>query len=90
MASRGTIRRILRGVAALKISSSLAVVGAIAGEFAGATKGLGYVIMTSSAHIETPALFSAIFASAAAGIVLFYIIAAAGRVVVFWQEGNTE
>jgi NitT/TauT family transport system permease protein len=75
---------------ALKISSSLAVVGAIVGEFVGATKGLGYVIMISSAHIETPALFSAIFASAGAGIVLFYAVAAAERVVVFWQEASSE
>jgi NitT/TauT family transport system permease protein len=75
---------------ALKISSSLAVVGAIVGEFVGATKGLGYVIMISSAHIETPALFSAIFASAGAGIALFYTVAAAERVVVFWQEESGE
>jgi NitT/TauT family transport system permease protein len=71
---------------ALKISSSLAVVGAIVGEFVGATQGLGYVIMISSAHIETPALFSAIFASAGAGIVLFYAVATAERFIVFWQE----
>jgi NitT/TauT family transport system permease protein len=75
---------------ALKISSSLAVVGAIVGEFVGATKGLGYVIMISSAHIETPALFSAIFASAGAGIVLFYTVAALERIVVFWQEASSE
>jgi NitT/TauT family transport system permease protein len=75
---------------ALKISSSLAVVGAIVGEFVGATKGLGYVIMISSAHIETPELFSAIFASACAGIVLFYTVAAAERFVVFWQEASAE
>lgn len=75
---------------ALKISSSLAVVGAIVGEFVGATKGLGYLIMISSAHIETPTLFSAIFASASAGIVLFYVIGAAERFVVFWQEASSE
>jgi NitT/TauT family transport system permease protein len=75
---------------ALKISSSLAVVGAIVGEFVGATQGLGYLIMISSAHIETPALFSAIFASAAAGIVLFYAIGAAERLVVFWHQADVE
>jgi NitT/TauT family transport system permease protein len=75
---------------ALKISSSLAVVGAIVGEFVGATKGLGYLIMISSAHIETPTLFSAIFASAAAGIVLFYAVSAVERFVVFWQEASAE
>jgi NitT/TauT family transport system permease protein len=75
---------------ALKISSSLAVVGAIVGEFVGATKGLGYLIMVSSAHLETPSLFSAIFASAAAGIVLFYAIEFGERLVVFWQPSGVE
>ena len=36
---------------ALKISSSLAVIGAIVGEFVGATQGLGYLIIISSAHL---------------------------------------
>lgn len=59
---------------ALKISSSLAIVGAIVGEFVGATQGLGYMIMVSSAHLDTDKLFSAIFAAAFAGIVLFQAI----------------
>jgi len=49
---------------ALKISSSLAIVGAIVGEFVGATQGLGYLIMVSSAHLETATLFAAIAAAA--------------------------
>src|SRR6202023_1469268 len=69
---------------ALKISSSLAVVGAIVGEFVGATQGLGYLIIVSSAHLETATLFSAIAAAAVAGIAMFYIISAAERRIVFW------
>jgi len=76
--------------AALKISSSLAVVGAIVGEFVGATQGLGYLIMVSSSHLETDVLFSAIFASAVSGIVLFQLIAWCERRVVFWQRQDTE
>ncbi len=45
---------------ALKISSSLAIVGAVVGEFVGATHGLGYLIMVSSSHLDTDILFSAI------------------------------
>ena len=59
---------------ALKISSSLAIVGAIVGEFVGATQGLGYLIMISSAHLETATLFAAISAAALAGIAMFYVI----------------
>jgi NitT/TauT family transport system permease protein len=75
---------------ALKISSSLAIVGAIVGEFVGATQGLGYLIMVSSAHLETATLFAAIAAAAMAGIVMFYIIGWTEEHVIFWHSGNME
>ncbi|MHB8270869.1 ABC transporter permease [Bradyrhizobium sp.] len=75
---------------ALKISSSLAIVGAIVGEFVGATQGLGYLIMVSSAHLETATLFAAIAAAALAGITMFYIIGWTEERVVFWHSGNME
>jgi NitT/TauT family transport system permease protein len=75
---------------ALKISSSLAVIGAIVGEFVGATQGLGYLIIISSAHLETATLFSAIFAAALAGIAMFYVIGFAERRVVFLSSIEAE
>jgi NitT/TauT family transport system permease protein len=75
---------------ALKISSSLAIVGAIVGEFVGATQGLGYLIMVSSAHLETATLFAAIAAAALAGIILFYVIGWTEARVIFWHSGNME
>ena len=75
---------------ALKISSSLAVVGAIVGEFVGATQGLGYLIIISSAHLETATLFSAIFAAALAGITMFYAISWTERRLIFWSSGDAE
>ena len=75
---------------ALKISSSLAVIGAIVGEFVGATQGLGYLIIISSAHLETATLFSAIIAAAFAGITMFYLIGFAERRLIFWSSGEAE
>jgi NitT/TauT family transport system permease protein len=75
---------------ALKISSSLAVIGAIVGEFVGATQGLGYLIIISSAHLETPTLFSAIIAAAFAGIAMFYAIGWTERKLIFWSSGDAE
>jgi NitT/TauT family transport system permease protein len=75
---------------ALKISSSLAVIGAIVGEFVGATQGLGYLIIISSAHLETATLFSAIIAAAFAGIAMFYVIGFAERRLIFWSSGEAE
>lgn len=73
-------------MSALKISSSLAIVGAIVGEFVGANKGLGYVVLTSSYHMDTPIMFSAIFASALCGLVLFWTISLLERKLIFWQR----
>jgi NitT/TauT family transport system permease protein len=75
---------------ALKISSSLAIVGAIVGEFVGATQGLGYLIMISSAHLATATLFAAIAAAALAGITLFYVIGWTEERVIFWHSGTME
>jgi NitT/TauT family transport system permease protein len=75
---------------ALKISSSLAIVGAIVGEFVGATRGLGYLIMVSSSHLDTDILFSAIFASALSGIILFQVLSWLERRVVFWEKADVE
>lgn len=73
---------------AFKISSSLAIVGAIVGEFVGATRGLGYLIMISSSHLDTDILFTAIFAAAAAGILLFHLIGLLEQRLIFWHRAE--
>ena len=60
---------------ALKISSALAVVGAIVGELTGAPRGIGFVILISSYNIDTPKLFAAIIAASVAGILFFGLVA---------------
>ncbi len=75
---------------ALKISSSLAIVGAIVGEFVGAEHGLGYLIVISSAHLETAIVFQAIAAAATIGIALFYAIELLEKRVVYWANVETE
>jgi NitT/TauT family transport system permease protein len=73
----------------LKISTSLAVVGAIVGEFVGASRGLGYVVLVSSYHMETPTMFAAVFCAAAIGLSMFWIVGAAERRIVFWQRSDS-
>lgn len=69
---------------ALKISTSLAIVGAIVGEFVGANRGIGYLILISSYHLETVKMFSAVIAAALSGILFFSVIAFLERRLVFW------
>jgi len=65
--------------AALRISSTLAVIGAIVGEFAGADRGLGYFIVISSHRLNTVDTFVGIVLSAFLGIAAFYIVVAIER-----------
>ena len=71
--------------AALKVSSSLAIVGAIVGEFVGANRGIGYLILVSSYHLETVRMFAALVMSALAGIILYVVISYLDRKLVFWE-----
>jgi NitT/TauT family transport system permease protein len=73
-------------MSALKISTSLAVVGAIVGEFVGSNEGLGYVVLVSSYHMDTPAMFSAILAAALSGLLLFWTISWLEKKLIFWQR----
>ncbi|EKE05259.1 MAG: hypothetical protein ACD_19C00379G0001 [uncultured bacterium] len=70
--------------AALKISSSLAVVGALVGEFIGANKGLGFLIISNYYTLNTPYVFSSIIISSLIGILFYYAIHFVEKRVVTW------
>ena len=70
---------------ALKIATSLAVVGALIGEFTGATQGIGHVITTSSYYLQTPLVFAAIALISFAGILFFWVVGLLETVIVFWE-----
>ena len=70
--------------AALRISATLAVIGAIVGEFAGSDKGLGFLILISSHRLETVDMFVGILLSSALGLLMFYGMAVIEMWLVPW------
>lgn len=66
-------------LAALKVSCTLAVVGAIVAELTGARRGLGFTILMASYNVDTPLLFSAIVLSALIGGFLYMAVVALER-----------
>lgn len=72
-------------VTGARISSGMAVIGAIVGEFFagyGATRyGLGYVIMQATNQLKTNELFAAVIASTALGMAVFTIVNIVGATV---------
>lgn len=65
----------------LKLGVTLALTGAVVGEFVGGNDGLGYVITTAQGNLLLSRAFAAIVVLAALGVVLFYLIDLAERVV---------
>ena len=70
----------------LRVASTLAVVGAVIGEFTGATMGAGHLITVSSYYLETPLMFAAIASTALVGLGFFGAVALVERRVVFWRQ----
>ncbi len=74
---------------ALKIASSMAVVGAVIGEFTGAVRGIGNLINTASYYLETALVFAAIASISIGGILFFGLMAYLESRIVFWvSEAN--
>jgi NitT/TauT family transport system permease protein len=75
----------------LRISSGLAVIGAIVGEFiagiGGMRGGIGYVITQAAAQLKMPYLFAAALTSSLLGIAIFIIVSlVSARFLRHWHE----
>jgi len=70
--------------ASLKTASSLAVVGAVIGEFTGSTQGIGHLLTTSSYYLDTPLVFAGVIMITVAGLLFFALISYIERAVVLW------
>ncbi len=58
-----------------KVAVTLAVIGAVIGEFVGSTEGLGNLLLVANSQIDTPLAFAALVALAALGVLLYAAVA---------------
>ena len=73
----------------LKISITLAVVGAVVGEFVGGNGGLGYQLMVANGSMDTPLLFAGLIALTVLGIVFFMLVEVVERLCVRHRSMGT-
>ena len=58
----------------MKIAITLAVIGAIIGEFVGGDRGLGYLIIIANQELDTPLAFAALVVISIGGIILYAMV----------------
>ena len=68
-----------------KISTVFAIVGAIVGEFVGADKGLGYVILVGNSNLDSKLIFAAVALLSLFGAALFYSMAKLEKLLLPWH-----
>jgi NitT/TauT family transport system permease protein/putative hydroxymethylpyrimidine transport system permease protein len=69
----------------IKLAVVLAPIGAVFGEWAGSSSGLGHLILTDNAQLEVAREFAAVAILAAMALILFGLVALAERRVVTWR-----
>src|SRR3954453_4176444 len=75
--------------AVFKISITLAIVGAVVGEFVAAGEGLGYVINAANIALDTELMFAGILVLSALGILMFLAVVVVEQMVTGeWQQGG--
>jgi NitT/TauT family transport system permease protein len=70
---------------AIRIGAGLALVGAIVGEWFGASRGLGVVLLTAMFENQVGQLWAAILLTGLTGTALFWLVVAAQKQIVWWQ-----
>ena len=73
---------------ALKIAASTAVIGAIVGEWIGATVGIGALIIQSMYAFDSAMLYATVVVGSTFSVLFFLVISLLERWLVRWQPGQ--
>ena len=68
-----------------RIAAAVAVIGAVFGEWAGAEKGLGFLILQDNAQMETARMFASVLVLSVIAMSLYALIGLLERAVVRWR-----
>lgn len=71
-----------------KVAIAVSVIGAVIGEWVGASAGLGYFMVRSASQFQTARVFAAIALLSVMGIALFGLVALSGRRLLPWYQNG--
>jgi NitT/TauT family transport system permease protein len=69
----------------LKVAATLAIAGAVVGEFVGADKGLGYLLLVTNSNMETSLMFATLVALTFIGLIFFYLVELLEALLIPWH-----
>lgn len=75
--------------AGLRIAAAVAPIGAVIGEWVGAARGLGWLMLQANARAQIDLMFAALLCLAVGGVLLFTLIDALARAMVPWAAGQS-
>jgi NitT/TauT family transport system permease protein len=70
----------------LRIGATLAVIGAVVGEFVGAKSGLGFLVNVGRGVYDTALVFVAVFTLITMALVLYGLVAMIEKRLLRWQQ----
>jgi NitT/TauT family transport system permease protein len=73
-----------------KVAITLAVIGAVIGEFVGSSEGLGYLLLSATSQLDTPLAFAALFALSFLGVFVYLLVELAERLIAPWLPPAAE
>jgi NitT/TauT family transport system permease protein len=71
-----------------KVAVTLAVIGAVIGEFVGSVSGLGNLLLSANSQLDSPLAWAALVWLSLLGILLFAAVALAERLLMPWAESG--
>jgi putative hydroxymethylpyrimidine transport system permease protein len=73
----------------LRVAATVSVIGAVFGEWAGADKGLGRLVLLGNNQLETPRVYAGVVILTLMALALFTLVTLAERVAVPWNRKET-
>ena len=72
----------------LKVAATLAIAGTVVGEFVGADKGLGYLLLVTNSNMKTSLMFATIVALTIIGLVFYYLVEMLEGFLIPWHVSH--
>jgi putative hydroxymethylpyrimidine transport system permease protein len=74
----------------LRVAAAVAPIGAIIGEWVGSSSGLGFVMLSANARMQTETCFAALFILALMAIALYQLVDMALRRLLYWVPDSNR